>query len=148
MRKFERYSSKTTDSLFTFRFVSEGPKGSIKKLIQYSETNLKDFYNLGFGDETKEGAIDDLTITDNKDSIKVLATVSESVYAFTYKYPDAWVYAEGSTPSRTRLYRIGISNNIEEIKEHFEVFGLIGEDWFDFEPNTDYEGFLITRKRK
>lgn len=146
MRKYERYSIRTTDTLFTFRFVSQGPKGSIKKLVQYSETNLKDFYNLGFGDETEDGNLDDLVVSDNQDGIKILATVAETVYAFTYRYPDAWIYAEGSTPARTRLYRIGITTNLEEILAHFVVMGLIGEDWEVFTKNTNYTGFLITRK--
>lgn len=47
-----------------FEFVSDGPKGQIIKLIQYSETNLKDFYNLGFGDKHEQtGDIDDKVIT-------------------------------------------------------------------------------------
>ena len=34
-----------------FEFISEGPNGKVTKIIQYSETNLKGFYNLGFGDK-------------------------------------------------------------------------------------------------
>jgi len=48
--KLERYELKAENTLTVFEFVSEGPKGKIRKLVQYSETNLKDFFNLGFGD--------------------------------------------------------------------------------------------------
>jgi len=46
-----RYELKSDASLTVFEFVSVGKKGEIQKIIQYSETNLKDFYNLGFGDK-------------------------------------------------------------------------------------------------
>ncbi len=40
------------------------------------------------------------------------------------KFPDAMVFAAGSTKARTPLYRIGISNNLAEIEEDYEVYGL------------------------
>ncbi len=62
--------------------------------MQYSETNLKDYYNLGFGDkDEKTGEISDLVITNNGDSQQVLATVASTVYAFTDKNPTAWITA-------------------------------------------------------
>ena len=94
-----------------FGFVREGLKGGIPKLVQFGETNLKDFYNLAFGDEDlAAGEINDSIVSNNNDSNKVLATVVTTVYAFTDKYPEAWVYATGSTRSRTRLYRMGLIN--------------------------------------
>ena len=88
--KLERYELKAGENLTTFEFVSEGPKGNIPKLIQFSPTNLKDLYNLAFGDkDLNSGEIDDLTISNNADSEKILATVVAAVYAFTDKNPDA-----------------------------------------------------------
>jgi hypothetical protein len=49
--KQDKYQLKSSKSLTVFEFISEGPKGRIKKIVQLSETNLKDFYNLGFGDK-------------------------------------------------------------------------------------------------
>ena len=49
--KFERYQLKTSKNILVFEFVSEGSKGKIDKIIQFSETNLKGFYNLAFGDK-------------------------------------------------------------------------------------------------
>ena len=71
------------------------------------------------------GDFDDFVITNNQDTIKVLATVAASVYAFSDVYPNARIYATGSTPARTRLYRMGISNNLEELQEQFDVFGFL-----------------------
>ncbi|GEO06185.1 hypothetical protein AAE02nite_38490 [Adhaeribacter aerolatus] len=132
-----------------FEFVSEGPQGQIKKLIQYSETNLKDFYNLGFGDkDERTGEIDDTIITNNGDSQKALATVAATVYAFTEKYPDSWIYATGSNIIRTRLYRMGITNNLIEIQKDFVVYGLKGNQWEVFEKEITYDAFLVKRKKK
>jgi hypothetical protein len=103
--KLERYELKAEDSLMVFDFVSGGPKGRIHKLVKFSETNLKGLYNLAFGDKDLEtGEINDLSISNNGDSEKVLATVVASVYAFTDYNPNSFVYATGSTRARTRLY--------------------------------------------
>ena len=85
----ERYELETESDAMVFEFTSVGLKGRIPKLVIYSETNVADVYNLGFGDKDMEtGDIDDMVITDNKDSPKVLATVASTVYAFTYKKID------------------------------------------------------------
>ncbi len=123
--RLPRYEMKTEESLMVFEFISEGPKGQISKLIKFSETALKGFYNLAFGDKDLEtGEIDDNVVSDNSDSEKVLATVVSAVYAFTKQEEEAWIYATGSTKSRTRLYRIGIAKYIDEVKNDFYVFGL------------------------
>ncbi len=115
--------------------------------MHYSETNLHNFYNLGFGDKDSEtGELDDKVISNNGDSQKVLATVVATVYAFTDKYPDAWIYAMGSTKSRTRLYRIGITNNLTAIEADFELFGLKGNEWQEFKKGVEYQAFLIRRR--
>ena len=146
--KYEKYQLESDRKLLLFEFTSVGSKGKIKKIVQYTETNLKDYYNLGFGDKNeKTGEIDDTAITNNGDSQQVLATVASTVYAFTDKHPDAWIYAKGSNTARTRLYRIGITNNLLEIKKDFEVFGLKGYQWQVFSKHTEYQAFLIKRKK-
>lgn len=140
--KYEKYQLESDKKLLVFEFESVGPKARINKIVQYTETNLKDFYNLGFGDkDEKTGEINDRTITNNGDSMQVLATVASTVYAFTSKHPDAWVYATGNNKARTRLYRIGITNNLLEIKKDFEVYGLKDDKWLEFKKDVDYKAF-------
>ncbi|WP_318013226.1 DUF6934 family protein [Riemerella anatipestifer] len=123
----------SSDKLMTFEFTSEGQKGLIEKLVRFQETNVKNVYNLAFGDkDLTTGDIDDKVISNNGDSEKVLATVAATLYAFTDKYPNAWIYATGSTKSRTRLYRMGITKFLSEVTEDFEVLGEKDEDWFPF----------------
>ena len=147
--KLSKYPLASSDKLMTFEFISEGQKGLIHKLVRYQPTNLKDVYNLAFGDKDHTtGNIDDTVISNNGDSEKVLATVVATVYAFTDKYPDAWIYATGSTKSRTRLYRMGIVKFFSEVNEDFEILGERDDDWESFRKNVEYEGFLVRRKRK
>ena len=139
----------SSDKMMTFEFVSEGHKGLVHKLIRFQPTNLKGVYNLAFGDkELLTDEINDSVITNNGDSEKVLATVVSAVYAFTDKYPNAWIYATGSTKSRTRLYRIGLSKFLSEVEEDFEILGECKDDWESFKLNIDYSGFLVRKKRK
>ena len=147
--KFPKYPLASSDMLMTFEFISEGQKGLIHKLVRYQPTNLKEVYNLAFGDkDISTGEINDTVISNNGDSEKVLATVVATVYAFTDKYPDAWIYATGSTKARTRLYRMGITKFLSEVMEDFEVLGERNEDWETFKRNIEYEGFLVRRKKK
>jgi len=146
--KLPKYPLASSDKLMTFEFISEGTKGLIHKLVRYQSTNLKDVYNLAFGDKDHTtGDIDDTIISNNGDSEKVLATVVATVYAFTDRYPDTWIYATGSTKSRTRLYRMGITRFISEIEDDFEILGEQNDDWEKFRKNVDYEGFLVRRKK-
>ena len=48
-------------------------------------------------------SINDLSITNNGDSLKVLATVASTVYAFLEKHPNAYILATGSTNVWTKL---------------------------------------------
>ena len=146
--KKPKYQYKAEDNFEFFEFYSEGKKGIIKKIVQYQKTSDENVYNLAFGDyDERSNSIDDMSITNNGDSSKVLATVASTVYAFIEKYPNASIIATGSTSVRTRLYRMGITNNLDEISEDFAIFGYTtDEQWVKFEIGDDYEAFLVTKK--
>jgi hypothetical protein len=144
----DKYPLAIGDSSMVYEFYSECVKGRVRKLVIYRETYLLNFYNLGFGDgHGEDGIINDSVITNNGDSQKVLATVASTLLHFTDKFPKAKVIAVGRTKSRTRLYRIGISNNLEMIKKDFEVFGWKGNAWQPFDKNVEYEAFFVKRKK-
>ena len=146
--KLPKYPLSSSDKMMTFEFISEGNKGIIYKIVKYQPTNLKGLFNLAFGDKDSEtGEIDDIIISNNGDSEKVLATVVATIYAFTDKYPNVWIYITGSTKGRTRLYRIGISRFLTEITQDFEILGEQKSDWEEFNINVEYEGFLVRRKK-
>jgi hypothetical protein len=142
-----KYKLKSTASFTTYEFVSEGPKGRIRKLVKYTEYGDTGAFNLGFGDKLgKSNRFDDKVISGNGDSKKVLATVAATLYEFTNKYPNAIIFATGSSLARTRLYRIGISNALDDINKDFDVRGYLDDKWETFERNRDYSIFFITRK--
>jgi len=109
--------------------------------------DVENVYNLGFGDrDPVTNYISDVVITNNGDSQKVLATVAITLYTFTSHYPDAIVVATGTTPARTRLYQMGISNNLAAIEEDFLVLGYLNEEWETFRKDVTYSSFLARRK--
>jgi hypothetical protein len=145
------YEFKLIKRLWSFEFYSEGPKGNIKKVVSFAPYNVNGriCFNLCFGDwdETKQ-MVDDLIITDNKDSLKVLATVANSALLFTKLYPNSFIYLKGSTPSRTRLYQMGITKYWAEISNLFIVYGYTSNGkWELFLKNTYYDAFLTLRKK-
>jgi hypothetical protein len=75
----------------------------------------------------------------------VLATVANTINVFCDHYGEHFIYVEGSTLSRTRLYQIGINRLWEEIKKDFKVWGYKDGDWQDFKSNVNYEAFLVKR---
>jgi hypothetical protein len=92
------------------------------------------------------GEIDHFAISDSQDTELVLATVAATVLEFTSHFPDAIVYAKGSTSSRTRLYQIGISSNWIAIEPLLHVYGFTNGSWQPFKKNINYEAFLVIRK--
>jgi hypothetical protein len=146
--KLPKYEIEAEDSLEVFEFTSIGNKGNISKLIKFSETALKGFYNLAFGDkDLLTGDIDDNVVSNNGDSEKVLATIVSAVYAFTDKENEVWIYATGSTAARTRLYRMGITKYIDQVRQDFEVYGLLNGEWEDFEKDIEYTAFVVRRNK-
>ena len=143
-----RYPVKASEDLTSFEFDSIGPKGVIRKVVVYNEIDLKGYFNLGFGDKDPiSGYISDQSISNNNDSNKVLSTVAATLYAFTDFYPNATVIATGSTEARTRLYRMGITNNLIKIQKDFLIFGLNqNSEWELFQKNVTYDAFLVKRK--
>lgn len=94
----------------------------IKKGVIYSQIGIN-LFNLGFGDWNEDlQELDDSSRSNNGDREKVLVTVAFTALDFTNTFPDAQISIEGSTLARTRLYQIGISDNLLEINENFEAF--------------------------
>jgi hypothetical protein len=143
----DKYQLKADEELIRFEFISEGHNGQIRKLIEIQRTFDPDVFNLAFGDKNSEtGGMDDLAVSGNGDTEKVLATVVAAVYAFLDSHPTAYIYAEGSTKARTRLYRMGISRFYHDIQPDFFLYGRVGENFVDFEIGKAYDGFLAQRK--
>jgi hypothetical protein len=143
----EKYAVVPDNEHKRYDFVSEGPKGKIKKVIFYDELG-NNWYNLAFGDWNAIGQkIDDKARSNNNDRDKVLATVALTIIDFFKYHPEAEVYAMGSTPVRTRLYQIGIYKYWHLISPLISIKGLINGNWEPIEKHKNYHAFLAKAKK-
>ncbi len=133
-------------SIDQYDFLSVGKNGTIEKSIIFTPMAVKGFYNLLLCDVLENGEISDLAISDNGDTEKILATVAQCVFYFTDFNPTAFIYAKGSTLSRTRLYRMGLNKHYDSVVLKFDIFGFKDNNWHQFEKNTNYEAFLVQKK--
>jgi hypothetical protein len=119
-------------------------------VVQFIETNDPAIYNLAFGDLLEDGSVDDRIKNDNKDRNRILATVAATVYEFTARYPEKMVLFTGSTVERTRLYRMALTTNFDELCIDFKIFGVnLKDDFYSVEKfvkGKEYSAFLVKRK--
>jgi hypothetical protein len=147
---FERYNLTASEDRLTYEFYSEGPRGAIKKVVQFSKLKIlaSNVYNLGFGDLNAEtGEVDDLTVSNNQDRDLILQTVASTVPFFLDKYPTAQITFNGSTEARTRLYVMEISKRLSGFDENFEIMGLKDDGWESFRKNGRYKAILVARRK-
>jgi hypothetical protein len=147
----ERYDLIKDDEDFVYWFYSEGPKGCIKKAVRFQHDPQygKNFFNLAFGDwEEPAKRINDKVVSNNGDHLKVLYTVTEIVLHFFNLLPKAILQIQGSTPSRTRLYQVGIASFWNDISQEFDIMGEVGRDWEPFRKGVNYKRVLIFKKIK
>jgi hypothetical protein len=146
-----KYDYKTNDTFASFEFFSEGPNGKIKKLVNYQKIDEwpdgTPVINLGFGDwDEAQHKVSDMSMSNNADRNKILATVASTVIDFTEKHGKLPIFAKGTTPARTRLYQMGINANLSPVRAIFEVYGLTVNGWESFQKSKNYEAFLVIRK--
>jgi hypothetical protein len=142
----EKYSVVSDNDHTAYEFLSEGPKGTIKKVVFYQEIG-KNIFNLAFGDWDEGGQkINDKIRSNNSGLRKVLATVASTVIDFMKYHPDAMILAQGSTPARTRLYQMGILAAWDEISQSFDLEGFSEGEWEPFEEGENYEAFALKAK--
>jgi hypothetical protein len=151
--KYEKYTELFVSiDYLEYEFTSIGPKGAIPKKIQFITTQDETIFNLAFGNKKNDGSIDDLARVDNKDRDKILATVAMSLKIFFDKYPDKTVFFTGSTPERTRLYRMAITLNLEELTTEFDIVGTLTDkntsNNAPFEKGIHYFGFVVRPKKR
>lgn len=137
-----------TNDFRAYEFISEGPKGKIKKVVTFSRIQDEPLiYNITLVDvDPVSGLTSDLTISDNGDREIILATVAHTVIDFSAHYGNHFVFAKGSTTVRTRLYQIAIAALLEEIGEDFDMYGVIEDIAYPFQKNVNYEAFLVKKK--
>lgn len=139
------------DILDSCKFYSSGKSGDfeLRMLITRKKGSLDiKGLNLGFGvwnEETRD--IDDGIETKNGDMQQILATVAKRALEFLSRYPEAEIFAKGSTASRTRLYQMEIAKIINEVPDGLRIEGLISKIGFvDFRKGINFDAFLLSAK--
>ena len=142
----EKYSVVSDNNHIAYEFLSEGSSGTIKKVVFYQEID-NNVFNLAFGDwDEDHQKINDRIRSNNSDRDKVLSTVASTVIDFMKYHPKAEIFAQGSTPSRTRLYQMGIFANLEKIGKLFNIQGFYDGHWEPFEGGRNYNEFALKAK--
>ena len=146
MGQYKAYLTKSNDENTRFQFQSIGKRGVFEKVVYFTPLTV-DTYNLSLVDyDSATDSYDDLSVTDNGDMPEILITVMSTIHKFLNSNPGNKIYFEGSTWARTRLYQIAISKIYNPPQSDLLISGLQEDRWFPFEPNINFEGFLVEKK--
>lgn len=135
---------------FGYVFISSG-KRDIIKVVEFTPISTRNVYNLGFGDLLPGGEIDDKANSNNKDIIKVFATVIDILQDFTKRNPSFIIRFRGSTFERTRLYNRIIRTYYQSFSKTYYTVGAIeteaGTEIVPFDPAVSivYSVFFVKR---
>ncbi len=142
-----KYATDTSHLIYTFNSV--GRQGIITKVIVY-EPVQDNLYNLAFGDyDSDSGNINDLNVSNNGDTVKVLATVIHTIETFFQYFPDAELMIRGSSDVRIRLYQRIILKNMPEIEPIYTIWGLTDDGQIVQMPYKaiNFDEFRILKKK-
>ncbi len=134
-----------------YRFVSTGRK-RVEKIVEFTPLDIKNMYNLGFGDLLANGKVDDKANTNNGDIIKVLSTVIHIIKDFTEDKPQSKIAFKGNTKERTALYQRILKTYLNVFNKEFFITALEGpvsspvETVFDLGYEEAYLAFFVKRK--
>ncbi|KAA0989776.1 DUF6934 family protein [Dyadobacter aurulentus] len=143
---YEKYPVIANTENNRFEFQSIGKRGVFTKVVFITPLHLNVF-NLSLVDyEDATHEYSDISITDNGDMNQVIATVIGLIGMFLNLNPGKSLYFEGSTASRTRLYQIIISKIYDPSSSELVVEGYKNGTWHYFEPNKNYDSFLIKKR--
>lgn len=144
----ESYEAISTSEEFDiFEFVCIGKTRNINKQVRFKPLVPNDLYSLQFGDIDENGNLDYYSVSGNGDSEKILTTVSRVVDTYTMKHPNHYVVFGGSTPGRTRLYRMAIGKHLEYLSMIYEIYSCTKEKALLFKREIEAFVFLIKRKK-
>ena len=142
------YPFKRIDDRLTFSFESISQEKTVQKLVEFRLfDDSNELYNLALMDLLTDGTVSDLTVSNNRDMPKVLATVFQSIRLFFQTKPNAKILIQGSTASRTRLYQIAIVKYYNELEPIYNIWGLTEDDILIFKLGYNFEGFIVSLKK-
>src|SRR4030095_1812215 len=143
----------TKRSTTRYEFVSIGPKGQIKKRIEFTPLRRRGYYNVAFGDVMKDGRGDDTGYSNNQDIVRIISTVTDTMKDFLRDNPRAKLVFTGSTQDRTEFYRRVLSRHYGTLSAAYKITALVDDgcgnvEEIEFDPNAEniYLAFLVKNK--
>jgi hypothetical protein len=144
----------TKKSTTRYEFVSIGPKGQIKKRIEFTPLRKRGYYNMAFGDIMKDGKVNDTIYSNNQDIVKIIATVMDTMKDFLKENPTAKLLFTGSTDDRTKFYKLILSRHYRSLSAEYTITALAEDEKdnpeeIEFNPdeeNKTYLAFLVKNK--
>jgi hypothetical protein len=134
-----------------YEFESVGINGIIKKVVTFQSQSGSQYFvhNLALGDYDEKTDITDYkNVSNNGDMPKVLATIFRIIFDFLTLHPNHVVNFMGNHPTKQKLYQRLIRNNIDDLLDIFEVFGLDDNNILEpFDKTKDYKSFSVIFKR-
>lgn len=131
-----------------YYFFESIGKNTIPKVVGYIlRDEASQLVELVFGDLIDDQRIDVMAVSDNQDLALVITTVIGTLADYLERFPEKTVYFQGSTPSRTRLYRAAIAKSLSQIEHLYEVFGILPNDQLEiFNKGHHYQAYIIRKK--
>jgi hypothetical protein len=136
-----------------YEFISVGPKGQITKRIEFTSLRKRGYYNVAFGDVMKDGRVNDTIYSNNRDIVKIIATVIDTMKDFLKENPNGKLVFTGSTDDRTNFYQQILSRHYQALSAHYTITALAEDEKGDpvevkFDPGeeNDYLAFLVKNK--
>lgn len=147
--EWEIYELTRKDDGFGYWFYSEGPRGRIRKVIEFQWMRGlgKSTFNLAFGD-SEEGSnqLNDRSVSNNMDRVKVLHTVAMSVVEFLKDHSRSIVFIKANSLARARLYQMMLSSILKDVELEYEIQGKHKSYWIPFVKGLNYSEFIIYKK--
>ena len=88
-----------------YTFLSKGPKGSIRRVVELERYEETDIFNVLLVDEIAGNRMHDTDMTGNSDAVKVISTVVRIIEKFFTDFPENAVFISGNTPIKKLMYQ-------------------------------------------
>lgn len=147
--EWEIYELERLESGLGYWFYSEGPRGRIRKVIEFQWMRRlgSSTFNLAFGDSIEgSNLLNDKSISNNQDRLKVLHTVATAVIEFLKGHTRSIVLIRANSMARVRLYQMMIASIWKEIEQDYEVQGKHAPYWMPFVKGLNYSEFIVYKK--
>ena len=142
------YPLKNLSDSIVFQFESIGRNGTFLKEVTFTPiSNASNYYQLALFDVDKNDKRSVLSESKNQDMNKIMASVIKCMVVFWESNPFSSIVFSGSTPIRTRLYRIIINKLYDGINDKFEIMGFSEIHGLEkFNVNHEYIFFVTSIK--